>query len=133
MEFDRETVVDDGYSGLSQDEVSFILSDPSVTPIEIVQSQRRKCSRLIPMTGQPMMSQKQPPTISVRIKRVEQRASLCCGVHYPPEQFLIDNEATSIDTALDCRSTQTGNCSLNWWRWRYPREIIAENAGSGWL
>jgi hypothetical protein len=124
---DRETVEEYNYSGLSQDEVSFILSDPSVTPIEIVQSQE-EVQQVDPMTGQPMMSQT-PPTISMRIKRVnkEPRYVVEC---IPPEQFLIDNEATSIDTALIVGRRKLATVS-ELVEMGYPREIIEENAGSG--
>lgn len=124
---DRETVEEYSYSGLSQDEVSFILSDPSVTPIEIVQSQE-EVQQVDPMTGQPMMSQT-PPTISMRIKRVnkEPRYVVEC---IPPEQFLIDNEATSIDTALIVGRRKLATVS-ELVEMGYPREIIEENAGSG--
>ena len=102
------------YSGLSPDEVQFLLSDPDVEIEEL--------SEEADMTTGEM-------TISLRIikRKTKVRYNIEC---IPPEQFLIDNEATSLDDAIYVARRKLATIS-ELVAMGYDQEIIEENAGTG--
>ena len=102
------------YSGLSLDEAQFILSDPDVELEELTEE-------VDMMTGE--------AKVSLRIvkRKTKVRYVIEC---IPPEQFLIDNEATSLDDAIYIGRRKLATIS-ELVAMGYDREIIEENAGTG--
>ena len=123
-----ETVEEYNYSGLSQDDAAFILSQPGVEMISMSEqmSVTQMQTNVIPMD--PMMSV-EPPTISMRVRRINKTPRYVVEC-IPPEQFLIDNEAPTIDEAIIVGRRKLATVS-ELVSMGYPREIIEENAGSG--
>lgn len=111
---DEETVEYYSYSGLSMTEVNFILSDPTVEMDVLTEE-------LDANTGE--------SRISLSIKRVKREPRYRIEA-IPPEQFLIDNEATSIDDALYVGRRKLATIS-ELVAMGYPRDIIEMNAGTG--
>ena len=111
---DEETVEYHSYSGLSMAEVNFILSDPTVEMDMLTEE--------IDMnTGE--------TRISMSIKRINREPKYRVEA-IPPEQFLIDNEATSIDDAIYVARRKLATIS-ELVAMGYPRDIIEMNAGTG--
>ncbi len=94
---DKETVEEYSYSGLSQEEAALIAQDPQVTVLELQEEQIYTAQTNV-VTMSPDMNMT-PRVFSMRVKRVirEPRYIVEC---IPVEQFIIDNQATSIDDAL---------------------------------
>ena len=111
---DDERVEYYSYSGLTQPEVALITNDPDVQVEEYMEETDM-------MTGQQQ--------ISLRIKRVvvTPRYIVEC---VPPEQFLIDNEAESIEDALIVARRRLMTIS-DLVAMGYDRETIEMNAGTG--
>jgi hypothetical protein len=102
------------YSGLTPDEVSFILNDPDV--------ELESLSEEIDMiTGETKIA------VSIVRRKVKVRYIIEC---IPPEQFLIDNEATDLDDAIYIGRRKLVTIS-ELVAMGYDREIIEENAGTG--
>jgi len=112
--YDEETVEYYSYSGLLPDEVNMLLSDPDVEMEEL--SEERNLD-----TGE--------VRISLSIKRVNRSPKYRIEA-IPPEQFLIENEATSIDDALYVGRRKLATIS-ELVAMGYPRDVIEMNAGTG--
>ena len=111
---DDEKVEYYSYSNLSRDEAMFIMNDSTVE-VDMFEEATDM------VTGETRVS------MSIRRKVVTPRFVVEC---IPPEQFLIDNEATSIkDSIFVARRKLTTISELV--AMGYPREIIEENAGTG--
>jgi uncharacterized protein (UPF0254 family) len=124
---DEETVEEYSYSGLSQEEAALIAQDPSVTVLEYREEQSMmQRDNVVTMTPDVMMM---PQMISMRIKRVirEPRYVVEC---IPVEQFLIDNQATSIDDALIVARRKLATVS-ELVAMGYDKDLVEMNAGSG--
>ena len=124
---DEETVEEYSYSGLSQEEAALIAQDPSVTVLEYREEQSMmQRDNVITMSPDVMMT---PQMISMRIKRVirEPRYVVEC---IPVEQFLIDNQATSIDDALIVARRKLATVS-ELVAMGYDKDLVEMNAGSG--
>lgn len=111
---DDEKVEYYSYSNLSRDEAMFIMNDSTVEvdAFEEVTDM---------VTGETRVS------MSIRRKAVTPRFVVEC---IPPEQFLIDNEATSIKDSIYVGRRKLATIS-ELVSMGYPREIIEENAGTG--
>ena len=111
---DDEKVEYYSYSNLSRDEAMFIMNDSSVEvdAFEEVTDM---------VTGETRVS------MSIRRKVVTPRFVVEC---IPPEQFLIDNEATTIRDSIYVGRRKLATIS-ELVAMGYPREIIEENAGTG--
>jgi hypothetical protein len=102
------------YSGLTPDEVSFILNEPDV--------ELESLSEEIDMTtGETKIA------ISIVRRKVKVRYIIEC---IPPEQFLIDNEATNLDDAIYIGRRKLATIS-ELVAMGYDRQTIEENAGTG--
>jgi hypothetical protein len=111
---DDEKVEYYSYSNLSRDESMFIMNDSTVE-VDMFEEVTDM------VTGETRVS------MSIRRKVMTPRFIVEC---IPPEQFLIDNEATSIkDSIFVARRKLTTISELV--AMGYPREIIEENAGTG--
>lgn len=109
-----ETVEYHSFSGLTPDEVAVLLSEPDVsldTMSEVID----------PMTGMVL-------ALDLTIKRI-QRTPKYIVECIPPEQFLIDNEATSLDDAIYVGRRKLATVS-ELVSMGYDREIVEENAGT---
>ena len=111
---DEESVEYYDYSGLSPEEMAFITSDPDVS----VESMSEVIDLDTGFTKTDLRIR--------RVKRTPRYVVECI----PPEQFLIDNEATSIDNAIYVARRKLATVS-ELVAMGYPREIIEENAGTG--
>ena len=111
---DDETVEYYSYSGLTQDEMLLITNDPDVTVDEMVEE-------LDSAIGVPFYR------LSIRRTHRSPRYVIEC---IPPEQFLIDSEAISIDDALYVGRRKLATVS-ELVAMGYDRQIIEENAGTG--
>ena len=111
---DEEKVEYYSYSNLTRDEANFILNDPTVE-VEMFEEV------VDMMTGETRVS------MSIRRKVTTPRFVVEC---IPPEQFLIDNEATSFDDAIYVGRRKLSTIS-ELVAMGYPRDIIEENAGTG--
>lgn len=111
---DDESVEYYDYSGLTPDEIAYLTSDPAVT----VES----------MTEVVDMATGVAQT-DLRIRRVKRTPRYVVEC-IPPEQFLIDNEATSIDDAIYVARRKLATVS-ELVSMGYPREVVEENAGTG--
>ena len=111
---DDESVEYYSYSGLSLPEAAMITNDPDVEVEEYMEE-----SDLI--TGEQM--------ISLRMKRIRRTPRYIVEC-VPPEQFLIDNEAESIEDALIVARRRLVTIS-SLVAMGYDREIIEQNAGTG--
>lgn len=112
--YDDESVEYYSYSGLTSDEVNMILSDPDVA-MEMLSEERNLD------TGDVRMS--------LSIKRINRSPKYRIEA-IPPEQFLIENEATSIDDALYVGRRKLATIS-ELVAMGYPRDVIEMNAGTG--
>lgn len=111
---DQESVEYYDYSGLSPEEIAFLTSDPDVT----VESMTEVVDLVTGVTKTDLRI--------CRVKRTPRYVVECI----PPEQFLIDNEATSLDDAIYIGRRKLATIS-ELVSMGYPREIIEENAGTG--
>lgn len=111
---DDEKVEYYDYSGLSPEEVALITSDPDVE----MESMTEVADMMTGMT-----------TVSLRIRRTTRNPRYVVEC-IPPEQFLIDNEATSIDDAIYVARRKLATVS-ELVAMGYDRAIIEENAGTG--
>lgn len=111
---DDEKVEYYSYSNLSRDEAMFIMNDSTVE-VDMFEEETDM------MTGETRVS------MSIRRKVVTPRFVVEC---IPPEQFLIDNEATSIQDSIFVARRKLATIS-ELVAMGYPREIIEENAGTG--
>jgi hypothetical protein len=125
---DDERVEEHTYSGLDQASAALILSDPSVQLIEMSERQSVSQTNIVAF-NMPMQPVVEPPTIDLRIKRIVRtpRYVIEC---IPPEEFLIANDATSIEDALVVGRRRLATVS-ELVAMGYPRELIEENAGAG--
>lgn len=124
---DKETVEEYSYSGLSQDEATLIAQDPQVTVLELREEQTFTAqTNVVTMTPDMNMT---PRIFSMRVKRVirEPRYIVEC---IPVEQFIIDNQATSIDDALIVGRRKLATVS-ELVAMGYDRDLVEMNAGSG--
>ncbi len=124
---DKETVEEYSYSGLSQEEAALIAQDPQVTVLELQEEQIFTAQTNV-VTMSPDMNMT-PRVFSMRVKRVirEPRYIVEC---IPVEQFLIDNQATSIDDALIAGRRKLATVS-ELVAMGYDKDIVEMNAGSG--
>jgi hypothetical protein len=111
---DDEKVEYYSYSNLSRDEAMFIMNDSTVE-VDMFEEVTDM------VTGETRVS------MSIRRKVVTPRFVVEC---IPPEQFLIDNEATSIQDSIFVARRKLATIS-ELVSMGYPREIIEENAGTG--
>ena len=111
---DDEKVEYYSYSNLSRDEAMFIMNDSTVE-VDMFEEATDM------VTGETRVS------MSIRRKVVTPRFVVEC---IPPEQFLIDNEATSIQDSIFVARRKLATIS-ELVSMGYPREIIEENAGTG--
>jgi hypothetical protein len=111
---DDEKVEYYSYSNLTRDEAMFIMNDSTVE----VDSFEEVTDMV---TGETRVS------MSIRRKVVTPRFVVEC---IPPEQFLIDNEATTIRDSIYVGRRKLATIS-ELVAMGYPREIIEENAGTG--
>lgn len=111
---DEETVEYHSYSGLSMAEVNFILADPTVEMDMLTEE-------IDANTGE--------SRISMSIKRIKREPKYRIEA-IPPEQFLIDNEATNLDDAIYVGRRKLTTIS-ELVAMGYPRDIIEMNAGTG--
>ena len=112
--YDDETVEYYSYSGLLPDEVNMILSDPDVEMESLTEERNLDTGEV---------------RISLSIKRVNRSPKYRIEA-IPPEQFLIENEATSIDDALYVGRRKLATIS-ELVAMGYPRDVIEMNAGTG--
>jgi hypothetical protein len=115
-----ESVERHSYSGLSQEEMQLILSDPAVV-LESV-------SEEIIAVQTPFGEQVQEPRVSLTVRRITRTPRYRIEA-IPPEQFLIDNEATSLDDALFVGRRKLATIS-ELVAMGYPRDVIEMNAGT---
>jgi hypothetical protein len=111
---DDEKVEYYSYSNLSRDEAMFIMNDSTVE-VDMFEEETDM------VTGETRVS------MSIRRKVVTPRFVVEC---IPPEQFLIDNEATTIQDSIYVGRRKLATIS-ELVAMGYPREIIEENAGTG--
>lgn len=111
---DDESVEYYSYSGLSADEMMLIQNDPEVT----IDSVTEELDSAIGV-----------PFYSLQIRRVK-RSPRYVVECIPPEQFLIDSEATSIDDCLFVGRRKLATVS-ELVAMGYDRDIIEQNAGTG--
>jgi len=111
---DEEKVEHYSYSGLSREEAIFISQDSEV---EIDKYEEETDM----MTGNTL--------VEMKIRRIR-RTPRYIVESVPPEQFLIDNEATSIDEAIYVARRKLATIS-ELVAMGYPRDIIEMNAGTG--
>jgi len=102
------------YSGISSDEANFILSEPGIELEELVEE-------LDNITGGTIVS------LRVVKRKTKVRYVIEC---IPPEQFLIDNEATNLDDAIYIGRRKLATVS-ELVAMGYDQQIIEENAGTG--
>jgi len=111
---DYEEVESYAYSGLLPEEIALLTSDPDVT----VESLTEVADLTTGVTQ-----------TDLRIRRVRRNPRYVVEC-IPPEQFLIDNEATSIDEAIYVGRRKLATIS-ELVAMGYPRDIIEQNAGTG--
>lgn len=111
---DDEKVEYYSYSNLTRDEAMFIMNDSTVE-VDMFEEVTDM------VTGETRIS------MSIRRKVTTPRFVVEC---IPPEQFLIDNEAASIEDAIYVGRRKLATIS-ELVAMGYPREIIEENAGTG--
>jgi hypothetical protein len=111
---DEEKVEYYSYSGLSPEEAMFISQDSEVQVDEYEEETDL-------MTGVSL--------VKMKIRRIR-RTPRYIIESVPPEQFLIDNEATSIDEAIYVARRKLATIS-ELVAMGYPRDIIEMNAGTG--
>jgi hypothetical protein len=111
---DYEEVESYAYSGLLPEEIALLTSDPDVT----VESLTEVTDLTTGVTQ-----------TDLRIRRVKRNPRYVVEC-IPPEQFLIDNEATSIDEAIYVGRRKLATIS-ELVAMGYPRDIIEQNAGTG--
>ena len=111
---DEESVEYYDYSGLMPEEIALLTSDPDVS----VESMTEVVDM---MTG--------VAKTDLRIRRVKRTPRYVVEC-IPPEQFLIDNEATSIDDAIYVARRKLATIS-ELVSMGYDRQEIEENAGTG--
>jgi hypothetical protein len=121
---DDESVEEHSYSGLAPAEAQLIMSDPDVEVIDYVEEERVVEQDV--MDAGPVINVL-PPEISMRVRRVIRTPRYVVEC-IPPEQFLIDNEATNLDDAIIVGRRKLATVS-ELVAMGYPREIIEENAG----
>jgi hypothetical protein len=111
---DDEKVEYYSYSNLTRDEAMFIMNDSTVE-VDMFEEATDM------VTGETRIA------MSIRRKVVTPRFVVEC---IPPEQFLIDNEATTIQDSIYVGRRKLATIS-ELVAMGYPREIIEENAGTG--
>jgi len=111
---DYEEVESYAYSGLLPDEIAYLTSDPDVTVESLTE--------VVDMTTGVAQT-------DLRIRRVKRNPRYVVEC-IPPEQFLIDNEATSLDDAIYVGRRKLATIS-ELVAMGYPRDIIEQNAGTG--
>lgn len=112
--YDDESVEYYSYSGLLPEEANLILSDPDVEMDMMTEEANM-------MTGE--------VRVSMSIRRIRREPKYVVEA-IPPEQFLIENEATSIDDALYVGRRKLATIS-ELVAMGYDREVIEMNAGTG--
>jgi hypothetical protein len=111
---DYEEVESYAYSGLLPEEIALLTSDPDVTVESLTE--------VVDMTTGVVQT-------NLRIRRVKRNPRYVVEC-IPPEQFLIDNEATSLDDAIYVGRRKLATIS-ELVAMGYPRDIIEQNAGTG--
>jgi len=111
---DEESVEYYDYSGLMPEEIALLTSDPDVS----VESMTEVIDMITGMNKTDLRIR--------RVKRTPRYVVECI----PPEQFLIDNEATSIDDAIYVARRKLATIS-ELVSMGYDRQEIEENAGTG--
>lgn len=112
--YDDESVEYYNYSGLLPEEANLILSEPGVEMDSMTEEADM-------MTGE--------VRVSLSIRRIRREPKYVVEA-IPPEQFLIENEATSIDDALYVGRRKLATIS-ELVAMGYPRDVIEVNAGTG--
>lgn len=111
---DYEEVEYYDYSGLLPEEIALLTSDPDIE----VESMTEVVDMVTGVTKTDLRIR--------RVKRTPRYVVECI----PPEQFLIDNEATSLDDAIYVARRKLATIS-ELVAMGYPRDVIEENAGTG--
>lgn len=111
---DDESVEYYDYSGLDPEQIALLTSEPDVAVESL--------SEIVDVTTG-------FSTINARIRRTKRTPRFVVEC-IPPEQFLIDNEATSIDDAIYVGRRKLATIS-ELVSMGYDREIVEENAGTG--
>lgn len=111
---DEESVEYYDYSGLMPEEIALLTSDPDVS----IESMTEVIDMITGMNKTDLRIR--------RVKRTPRYVVECI----PPEQFLIDNEATSIDDAIYVARRKLATIS-ELVSMGYDRQEIEENAGTG--
>lgn len=111
---DDESVEYYSYSGLSQPEAALIMNDPDVEVDEYLEETD-------------LINGIQKISLSIRRIRTTPRYVVEC---VPPEQFLIDNEASSLEDAIYIGRRKLATIS-ELVAMGYDRDIIEMNAGTG--
>ena len=124
---DDERVEEYTYSGLDRDSAALILSEPGVELLDMVERQSISQTNVVAFNMQ--MPPVEQSTIDLRIRRVVRtpRYVIEC---VPPEEFLIANDATTVEDALVVGRRRLATVS-ELVAMGYPRELIEENAGAG--
>lgn len=125
---DEERVEEYAYSGLDRESAALILSDPSVELLEMSEVASVTQMNVVAL-NMPMQPVIEPPTIDLRIRRVVRTPRFVIEC-VPPEEFLIANDATTVEDALVVGRRRLATVS-ELVAMGYPRELIEENAGAG--
>ena len=124
---DDERVEEYTYSGLDRDSAAFILSEPGVELLDMVERQSISQTNVVAFNMQ--MPTVEQSTIDLRIRRIVRTPRYVVEC-IPPEEFLIANDATTVEDALVVGRRRLATVS-ELVAMGYPRELIEENAGAG--
>jgi hypothetical protein len=124
---DDERVEEYTYSGLDRDSAALILSEPGVELLDMVERQSISQTNVVAFNMQ--MPTVEQSTIDLRIRRIVRTPRYVVEC-IPPEEFLIANDATTVEDALVVGRRRLATVS-ELVAMGYPRELIEENAGAG--
>ena len=119
---ETETVTEDSYIGLTEDELTALLADPDIEVVEQEMESMGEDQVLPDGTVLPA-----PMTFDVRVKKTERDGRVCVE-NIPPEEFLFNRRAKSMD---DCRfaAHRTRLPASDLIAMGYDRELVESNAG----
>lgn len=121
---ETEEVNEEEYNNLSEEELALLLSDPDV---EVVSQEETVTQSFVDdMTGE-MVPLESSYDLNVRVTRRSGKIKL---MNVPPEEFLVNRHATSLDDAyfIAHRTTMTVSDLV---AMGYDKDEIEEHAGSG--
>jgi hypothetical protein len=121
---ETETVTEDSYIGLTEDELTVLLADPDIEVVEQEMESMGEDQVLPDGTVLPA-----PMTFDVRVKKTERDGRVRVE-NIPPEEFLFNRRAKSMD---DCRfaAHRTRLPASDLIAMGYDRELVESNAGFG--